>query len=430
MQNELIHARELMTVICVFSSAPLVEKGKFLQALFDDSHTGLCTAAEIVSILHMVLAVLTKCTGIPCKVKEVRDQLKRILPELLPTWADALERCHGKSEVAFTSDRFIGQIEMEQLLPSLMETYETLPIAGPPPPGALQPPPPDWATPSALEKGSNKTADAPKPAAGPSAKALGKAELAHLDWISRMDDEADGEGLSPTGIGNSQERVGTADAARGWMVIYGTDFSAVAKNLASFRHLFMRSVATALGMPMGCIEVVNITRSSGTIIEFLLSPSGRGADTRDGETLKQALSQQLALPHSALRKGPFKDYVASAELVERPQKNRPRGAGNASATAASSSTARDLSQATQPGREGDEEIQIDGEKFVGTGQLKAKIEQILADSKSKDNDMQEVLQDLEKTEGEARQWQKRAEGATSELEKLKTELAELRGNAT
>merc|ERR1719157_51541 len=108
-QNELIDALELMTVICVFSSATLDEKGKFLQALFDSSHTGLNTASEIVSALHMVLAVFTKCTSIPIKVKEVREQLKSILPDLLPSWEDALARSQGKSEVAFNSARFIGQ---------------------------------------------------------------------------------------------------------------------------------------------------------------------------------------------------------------------------------------------------------------------------------------------------------------------------------
>merc|ERR1719375_2858070 len=115
------------------------------------------------------------------------------------------------------------------------------------------------------------------------------------------------------------------------MVIYGTDFSRVAKDLPEFRQKFMRNVATALGIPMGCVEVINITRGS-VVIEFLLRPSGRGGDTRDAETLKQALAQQLALPHSALRKGPFKDYVQSAELVERPQKNRAGGAAPAAAT--------------------------------------------------------------------------------------------------
>lgn len=329
-QNELIDARELMTVICVFSSATLDEKGKFLQALFDDSHTGLNTASEIVSALHMVLSVFTKCTSIPIKVKEVREQLKSILPDLLPSWEDALERSQGKSEVAFTSARFIGQIEMDLLLPSIRATYELLPVAGPPPAGASQPPPPDWATPSSLEKGQAKVPEKKTSAAagGQNAKALSKAELGHLAWLSQMDDEEspDGEGKENVKAGSrkvgvpagSTEETQRVDAsAKGWMVLYGTDFSTVAKNLASFRHLFMRSVTTALGIPMGCIEVININ-GRPLVVEFILQPSGRGNDERDGATLKEALAQQLSLPHSALRQGPFREYAPSAELVERP----------------------------------------------------------------------------------------------------------------
>jgi len=399
-QNELINARELMTVICVFSSATLDEKGKFLQALFDDSHTGLNTAMEIVSALHMVLAVITKCTGINVKVKEVREQLKSILPDLLPTWEDALARSQGKSEVAFQNARFIGQIEMEQLLPSIKATYETLPFAGPAPPGASQPPPPDWATPSSMEKGSTQAPKKEKAAAaGQSAKALSKADLAHLDWISKMDDEEGDE----EGKENRQERKEkvAADApAKIWMVIYEKDFSEIAKNLASFRHLFMRSVSTALGIPMGCIEVINIARGS-VVVEFLLHPSGRGNDTRDGETLKAALAQQLSSPHSALRKGSFKDYAQSAELAERPQKSRP-GTSNGAATA---------DRAASAGQQ---------------GQRRRRDQEVQTDLAEKDDDMKEVLEELERTEAEARRWEGEARKNATELAAALKELEELK----
>lgn len=415
-QNELIEARELMTVICVFSSAPLLEKGKFLQALFDDSSTGLNTASEIVTLFHMVLSVLTKCTGIPVKVKEVRDQLKSVMPDLLPSWVEALERSNGKSEVAFNTDRFIGQIEMEQLVPSITDVYETLPIAGPPPPGATQPPPPDWATPATLEKGANKAPDAkPKAATGQSAKALSKAELAHLEWMSKLDDEESGEGKENwqrNNMGASQqsskgrEDDAAEDAARCWMVIYGTDFSVVGKNLASFRHLFMRSVSGALGLPMGSIEVVNIQRAGkdSILIEFLLNPSSRDSAYRDGETLKQALEQQLSLPHSALRKGQFKDYVATAELVERPGR-KSKKADNVG----ESSQLRDSQEAATPGRRRDQACQT-------------------ADAHmSEDVQVADVLKDLEASEAEARLWQERAEKAIAERDAALKELAALKG---
>lgn len=361
-------------------------------------------------MLHMVLAVLTKCTGIPVKIKEVRDQVKITLPDLLPTWVDALERCQGKSEVAFNTDRFIGQIEMEQLVPSITAVYETLPIAGPPPPGAMPPPPPDWATPSTLEKGVPKVKDMkPKAAAGPTTKALNKADLAHLEWMSKLDEEQEeGEEGKENFRVNSQRPVATGDfeqedddaPAKSWMVIYGTDFSAVAKDLHKFRNLFMRSVASALGIPMGCIEIINITRGS-IVIEFNILPSRRGGDTRNAETLKQALAQQLSLPHSALRKGPFKDYVQSAELVERPKANR----GGAKP---------DPAQPAAHGRHRDQETQTDGEH-------------------QDDGPMQEVLRDLEDTEAEARRWQKLAEDALgalpegSQRDALQKELEAIKG---
>lgn len=406
-QNELLNAREVMTVICVFSAATLDEKGKFLQALFDDSATGLNTASEIVNAMHMVLHVLMKCTGVNIKVKEVRDQFKSVVPDLLPAWEDALARSQGKSEVAFTSGRFIGQLEMEQLLPSLAATYETLPIAGPPPPGASQPPPPDWATPSSLEKGQAKVPEKKEKAAagGASAKALSKAELEHLAWIANMDDEEAGEEGKENMQGNARKaKFGSSGSgqekavdapAKGWMVIYEHDFAKIAKNLAAFRHLFMKSVATALGIPMGCVEVLNITRGS-VVIEFLLHPSGRDNDSRDGSMLKDALALQLASPHSSLRKGSFKDYAVSAELVERP----------ANKSLGTSLTAAGQSQQLHPHKGINKEVQTD--------------------LPEQDDQMKAVLEDLEASENEARRWQKKNEELEAERDKALKELAELK----
>lgn len=396
-QDHLIHARELMTIICIFSSAPLLEKGKFLQTLFDDSKTGLNTASEIVNMFHMVLQVLTKCTGVMIKVKDVRDELKSALPDLLPeVWAEALERNNNKAEVTFNNDRFFGQIELEQILPSIQESYNSLPISGPPPAGACAPPPPDWAIPSSLENAVAKQQEKPK-ATGPSASALSKGELAHLDWMSKLDDE-----LQEDNSSNSPDRTQRARAlqkndpveepdlppSRSWLVIHGADFPKVAKNLPAFRHLFMRSVSTALGIPMGCVEVVNVTRGS-VVVEFLLRPSGRASDTRDGETLKQAFAQQLSLPHSALRKGPFKDYIASAELVDRSQQ-KSRSLGDNVADSGKTNAATSSKDGS------DKEIQ----------ELLKRIKELTAEK-------QQVINDLEDSEREARSWQKKAEEAVA-----------------
>lgn len=401
-QNELIFARELMTVICTFSSAPLIEKAKFLQALFDDSQTGLNTAAEIVVMLNTVLNVLTKCTGVAVKARDVKVKIFPALQELLPSWEHALERCHGKSEDAFNQARFIGQIEMELLIPTLQEVYKTLPIAQKPPPGAMQPPPPDWATPASLEKGVSKPPPADNKtqrAAGHSAAKLSKAELSHLEWMAKMDDnEEEGKENSPANFRratpkNADEASPSCPPAKCWMVIYGADFSKVAKDLASFRHLFISSVSTALGIPKACVEEVGVQRSSmtsgGVIVEFVLQPSGRGSDTRDGDTLKQALQQQLSLAHSALRKGAFKDYAPTAELVEKPQKNR--------------AASPEATQAPAPGRKSGKD------QYTQT------------ETAAQDEGMKEALEDLEKAEAEARRWQEKAVALEEELKKLKGE---------
>jgi len=371
-----------------------------LQAWFDDSGTGLNTADEIVSLLHMVLSVLTKCTGVPVKVKEVREQFKRILPSLLPVpWSEALERAGGDAEKAMVEQRFIGQIEMDQMAPSIREGYADLPIAGPIPDGALPPPPPDWATPSSLEKGIQKVKREPQ--AG-DCKPLSKEDLAHLDYL--IDDE-DKDSRPQTATRAHRDET-THPPARGWMVIHGHEFASILKSPAAFRHLFMRSVATALAVPMGCIEIVHLTR--GIVVEFLLHPSTRGNDSRTGEALKEILGVQLVNPQSTLRLGPLKDYCLSAELIERPLKGTGKGASKG-ASVATSLGASQAAQATMlPTHKRDQEIQTELQE---------------------NEDMQEILRDLESTEESLRSWQQKAQQAEAERDAVFKELAALKAGS-
>ncbi|CAJ1366765.1 unnamed protein product [Effrenium voratum] len=86
-QNELFAAKELLTVACVFSSALLEEKARFLHAVFDLSGRGLGTGSEVASICLMVLSVLGKVTGAMAKAKEVTPQLMIELEQLVPPYA-------------------------------------------------------------------------------------------------------------------------------------------------------------------------------------------------------------------------------------------------------------------------------------------------------------------------------------------------------
>jgi len=328
-QNELMPSSELMTVISVFSSATLFEKAKFLLAVFDESHTGMNTGMEIARIMFNVLSVMAKCTGERIKQREVTAQLKGILPQLLPTYAEELEQKYmGKNDHCFTNARIIGQIELEKLLPAIQSTYEALPVAGPTPDGACLPPPPDWAETVGERRPPVKNQQPPPPDTAQGTVRLTKDDIAHLEWMSGMidaEEEAGKENLirnaqlaKSDAAAYSQEIQKAAEPTQRWMLIYGSDFSVVARNLTSFRILFIKSVSSALGLPQGCIEVENVSRGPGraVVVAFVIHPAGRNGDTRDGADLAALLEQQLVLTHSALRRGAFKEYCASAELFE------------------------------------------------------------------------------------------------------------------
>lgn len=320
-QNELLSVKELMIVICIFSSAHLAEKGKLLMSLFDKSKTGTVTGAEVAQMCSAVLAVLCKCCRTKIKEKEIFGILRSELPDLLPAYKDELDRGeYPSAEALFQNCRVIGHTELEWILPSIREAYADLPISGEPPPGAIPPPPPEWAS-----KGdANSSHITPAGTGQKAAKSLGKGEgapnklsesqLEHLKWMSGIGDEgkenmaATNQSLNRTGVDKSMPPV------RGSMVIHGTDFAVVAKDLPAFKRLFIRSISASLGLPAGCIEVRNISRGN-LVIDFTIHASGRGGDTRDPPALMLALAGQLQTAHSALRKGAFAEYAECAELV-------------------------------------------------------------------------------------------------------------------
>eukprot|EP00928_Gymnodinium_smaydae_P063349 TRINITY_DN46966_c0_g1_i1.p1 TRINITY_DN46966_c0_g1~~TRINITY_DN46966_c0_g1_i1.p1 ORF type:complete len:471 (-),score=103.66 TRINITY_DN46966_c0_g1_i1:91-1503(-) len=316
-QNELIDSRELLTMICLFSSATLLEKGKFLISLFDDSKTGSVTGSELATACTMVCTVFSRCTGIIVRPKEVTSALKQSLPSLIADYAEPVE-LHGLDH-AFNNERLISAMELNHLIPSIQEAYDVMPVAGLPPADSVAPPPPDWGPPeTGAEPPPRKAAGGASGARGgqfvqSGAKKLSEADLAHLTWITRMEEDEDGPFRSAS---KSRLADGTRDnlprPATRWMVIHGMDFGSIAKDLPGFRYNFVKSVSAAIGVSPGCIEVINVLRGS-IIIHFTIKPpKGEG---RDGETFMELLEQQIASNFSTFRRGSFADFAQSAELV-------------------------------------------------------------------------------------------------------------------
>eukprot|EP00403_Amphidinium_massartii_P046989 CAMPEP_0178467920 /NCGR_PEP_ID=MMETSP0689_2-20121128/52657_1 /TAXON_ID=160604 /ORGANISM="Amphidinium massartii, Strain CS-259" /LENGTH=593 /DNA_ID=CAMNT_0020094969 /DNA_START=53 /DNA_END=1830 /DNA_ORIENTATION=- len=314
-QNELMDARDILVTVCLFSSARLDEKGRFLTMLFDSSASGNCTGAEIAQLCAACFRVLAKCTQVLLKAREVTSAVKAELPELVAPYREALER-EGKPEVMFHECRIIGATELQWLLPSIQGAYEALPIAGPPPANAAPPPAPDW---SKSAQGGSQNTRATSSSGGKQATSTGTkkratdANTASFTWMARIEEEA-GEGKENLDESNSGVLKIGPPPAQAWMVIHGKAFAAVAKDICGFRRLFGRSVAAALGIPTHCVEVVNV-KSGSIIVEFYLHSSSRGGDGRDPRMLVQLLEQQLSSSYSALRKGPFKEFAQSAELT-------------------------------------------------------------------------------------------------------------------
>merc|ERR550534_1249245 len=126
-QNSLVLVRELLTTICVFSSAELEDKGRFLLSVFDTSRTGQSTGAEVATLCSTVLGVLARCTCAKVvKPGAVSSALREELPSLLPQYREVLKRKgigHTSAEQFFESERLITMDMLGFLLPDLQATY-------------------------------------------------------------------------------------------------------------------------------------------------------------------------------------------------------------------------------------------------------------------------------------------------------------------
>mmetsp|Transcript_19405 Transcript_19405/g.51841 ORF Transcript_19405/g.51841 Transcript_19405/m.51841 type:complete len:670 (+) Transcript_19405:64-2073(+) len=380
-QNELIHCKELLTTVCIFSSASLPDKGRLLMALYDTSRTGTVTGAEIAQLSVGALGVLARCTGTVVKPKDVASSLRDELPGLLPEYRELLKRKGAKSrtdtERSFQQERFISQQELEKLLPTVQAAYQDLPFAGPPPVGALAAPPLDWGEPAlvaaAAEAGRERevvaaplatplqATPAPSPAGGGHSAVRAIAALRsssmpslgfgagggqrlrplmtetqvmqHIAEQDRAEEEAARKAASDEAeLAAKMEEAAKLKvrppAATGMLVIHGFNLADIEKDMARFRYLFVKGVSAALSIPSGCVEILDITQGS-IRLEFRLhaSPVGRG-DPRDGSQLMSALQEQIVSSSSHFRRGKFAEFAASAELWQDGKpKPQPLGTG-------------------------------------------------------------------------------------------------------
>jgi len=102
--------------------------------------------------------------------------------------------------------------------------------------------------------------------------------------------------------------------AKGTMIIHGAQLADVEKDLPRFQYLFCRGLSAALGIPSSCVEILDI-RPGSICIDFRLHAACRGDDRRNGADLMYLLEDQLANSSSLLRRGEFRDYIASAEFL-------------------------------------------------------------------------------------------------------------------
>mmetsp|Transcript_131601 Transcript_131601/g.281397 ORF Transcript_131601/g.281397 Transcript_131601/m.281397 type:complete len:518 (+) Transcript_131601:91-1644(+) len=313
-QNELMDNREFLTMICIFSSAKLPEKARFLLALFDESQSGRCTCMEVSQMCAMVLKVVSQCTGVVIKQKEVAKAFKAELPGLLQAYKKAMEQFGAR--MAFEAERLVSHSEIDILAGSIQASYETWPLAQLPPEGAERPPPLDKA--SMPVKASSRPPPK-KEGAAPAASAKGQLHRAASAvqasaWLSQ---EA---GLPVRPVEVVAVEPGPPHS---WVVMHGGDFAEVAKDMPGFKRTFAKSVATALRLPAGCVDVINVVHGS-IIVEFVVT----SADEREHPELVELLAQQFGTAFSTLRskKSPLAPFLAGgATLLEKP----PYGYGGA-----------------------------------------------------------------------------------------------------
>eukprot|EP00440_Ansanella_granifera_P009140 gb/GFBE01009900.1/.p1 GENE.gb/GFBE01009900.1/~~gb/GFBE01009900.1/.p1 ORF type:complete len:554 (+),score=151.90 gb/GFBE01009900.1/:1-1662(+) len=319
-QNALIDARELLVMVCLFSSAKLSEKCQVFTTLFDESHSGVCSGIEVAHYATVCLQVLGRCTGFTVKPKEILAAMQDELCDCLPAYREAANRMG--IEVVFKEERIFGQVDVDKVCKTIMTTYEELPIGQDPPPGAVGPPVPDWGHAS-----GSATAAAKSLASSyqPLNRRLTEQELAQMAIMGGLGDE-DPDGSQAQALmkeqqaKREQERQAAAAAkaaikpAKGFMVIHGADFVTISKDIPRFRHTFIKGVAQALDVASGLITIVDIVPGS-VVVEFLIHPPTRGGDKRSATELLIALAEQLISSRSTLRRGHFRDFAASAELL-------------------------------------------------------------------------------------------------------------------
>lgn len=321
-QNALIDARELLVMVCLFSSSKLSEKCGLFMTLFDSSHSGTCTAAEVANFATLALQVLGRCTGAPVRAKDVAVAMQDALSDVLPLYREAVNRLG--SEATFKEERIFGQDEVDEICSTFRPVYDDLPIGQDPPPNSVAPPAPDW------EKTVNAAVTHSRPATSQVRqlnRTLTEAELhqmALLGGLGHADEDEDREQaaeilkeksmIRQKEIEEKEAAKAAIQPARGWMIIHGADFVSVSKDINHFRHLFVKCVAQALDVPSGVITIVDVTPGS-VVVEFLVHPSMRGGDRRTAVELLIALAEHIINGKSVLRRGHFRDYAASAELL-------------------------------------------------------------------------------------------------------------------
>jgi len=316
-QNALIDARELLVMVCLFSSAKLSEKCKLMMTIFDASHSGTLTAQEVLRFASLCLTVLSRCTGATIKHRELKSAVQDDFLGLLPEYRAVAERLGH--DVTFKEERIIGQPEMDQIAQSIMDLYDGLPLGQEPPKGAVPPPVPDWNHAAAVDAAS------PRSAAKPLGRRLTEAELAHMAVMGGLpDEEEDAEKAKQEMLRLQEEKERKRKAAeeakaaikpaKAWMLIHGVSYDSVARDMARFRHTFIHGVAQALCLPSGCVDIVEITAGS-LQVEFLVHQAGRKGDQRTAQELLVNLAEQLRSMKSVLRRGIFASYASSAELL-------------------------------------------------------------------------------------------------------------------
>lgn len=333
-QNELMDITELLTVVCLFSSARLEEKGKFLLASFDKSKLGVCTGAEISQLCFVMLGVFSKCTGSPAaKIRDIATALKTDLPDLVPAYQEAMQLVG--SEATFHKERVIHHSDLERMLQPVHSSYDRLPVARPAPAGCSPPPSLTWGVASSPKAGPQAGARGAVPEVTSKSREMATASAnhdePHLAWMRKLEPEPQNK-IEDAGVDNA--------SIRHWLLLHTTDFATIAKNLNAFKRLFVKSVSMAVGLPQSCVEVVNVTNASGVggtiLVEFFFHPPQIPGDSRGPSTFILMLDQQLHCSHSALRKGQLGVHLSGAQSLA----NEPRRAASPPCTAETTVGAR------------------------------------------------------------------------------------------